>query len=530
MLLSNFKRIAYLSDKLFIMKILPVGEPNFAQIIKNNWLYVDKTEHLFNLLKGKLYFLSRPRRFGKSLTIYTLQEILLGNKELFKGLWIYDKYDFPKHPVIRISFSSLDYKELPLEEAISIELHSIAKEKGIELTSKTYSLQFKELIIKLGKEKQVAILIDEYDKPIVDYIDNQKQAIDNKDVLKNFYSSLKDLTSHIKLFFVTGVSKFSGVSIFSDLNNLHDLTLDKNYSSMLGYTKDELETNFAEHIQVLSQEYEMNSKELLKRIQEWYNGYSWDGKNFVYNPFSILELFTYNEFGDYWFRTGTPTFLMKLINKNNYTTYDIENRSVDRSIFEKHDIENIEINSLLFQTGYLTIKEKAVFGGMVKLNYPNKEVEKAFSLHLLSEFTHRQAEKNSANMFDMIDALHDGDVEEFMSYLKDVFSNLTYHDIDKKEKYFHSIFYVIIKLIGYQIESEILTNKGRIDCVLHTKDRIYIIEFKVGTAEKALKQIKDKGYAEKYLKSGREITLLGIGFDKEEKNISDWKIIVNYEL
>ncbi len=503
------------------MKNLPIGEPNFKEIIKNNYLYVDKTEYLFNLLKGKFYFLSRPRRFGKSLTIFTLQEIMSGNKKLFKGLWIYDNYDFPQYNVIRISFSSLDYKELGLEKAIKNQLRLIADENNITFQQTTYSLQFKELIEKLGAKKQIAILIDEYDKPIVDYIDKLEVMVQHKDILKNFYSTLKDLTVHIKLLFITGVSKFSGVSIFSDLNNLTDITMNERFSTMFGYTHEELISYFGEYIDILQKKYPQI--DIIDKIKEWYNGYSWDGKKSVYNPYSILLLFFNEKFGDYWFRSGTPTFLVKIINKKNYTTYDIENKNVHKSIFDKHDINNIEVNSLLFQTGYLTVKEEDEFSMRVKLNYPNKEVESSFAHHMLSEFTNRPAEQNSASIFDIIDALEDEDIKEFMSCIKDIFSNLTYPNIDKKEKYFHSIFYMIIKLIGYHIESEILTNKGRIDCVLHTAERIYIIEFKVGTAEKAIKQIKDKAYAEKYLKSKKRITILGIGFDKEQKNISNWK-------
>lgn len=505
------------------MKQLPIGEPNFAKIIQNNWLYIDKTRHLFDIINSAgLYFLSRPRRFGKSLTTFTLKELLEGNKEMFKGLWIYDNYDFPQYPVIRISFSSLDYKKYSLGDAISFELKAIAESKGIELKTGSYSLQFKELIRKLSAEKPVAILIDEYDKPIVDFVDNQAEAEKNKDTLKSFYAPLKDLTAHIKLLFITGVSKFSGVSIFSDLNNLNDITFDNQFATMLGYTQEELENYFPEHIEQLQRQYP--DIEVMDEIKSWYNGYSWNGRDFVYNPFSILLLFSKVSFGDYWFRTGTPTFLVKLINRNRYTPLDIENKRVHRSIFEKHSVEKMEINSLLLQTGYLTIKEHKALQGTVLLDVPNKEVDSAFSHHLLSEFTNRSIEKNSSDIIEMTEALERGDIEEFMAFVRDIFSNLTYYDIETSEKYFHSIFYVIIKIFGYTTNSQVLTNRGRIDCVIESESSIYIIEFKVGKAETALNQIIEKGYAEKYRKNGKNTVLLGIGFDPETRNVGDWLV------
>lgn len=507
------------------MKMLPVGEQDFSKLRSEKWLYIDKTEFFYNLIKkAGLYFLSRPRRFGKSLTISTLKEILSGNKDLFKGLWIYDKYDFEKFPVIHIPFSSLDYYEKGLEKAISDEMLKIAEKNDIKITEKTYSAQFRQLIEKMGNEKPVAILIDEYDKPIVDYIDDRDKSLYNRKVLKNFYSSLKDLTYKTKMLFITGVSKFSGVSIFSDLNNLHDLTFDNTYSTMLGYTQEELEKYFEPYFPGLIKKYNINKEQLLEIIKEWYNGYSWDGKNFVYNPFSILELFAYNEFGEWWFRTGTPTFLMKVISEKNYSAFDLENRNVHSSVFEKHDIDSIEINSLLLQTGYLTIKEKDLWGGRVTLDYPNREVESTFTHHLLAEFTRISAERNSSWIFDMIDALNSNDIEDFINVMQKIFRSLTYPNIDKTEKYFHSIFYLIVKLIGFSIDSEIATSRGRIDCALFINKKVYIIEFKVGSADSAIKQIEDKAYADKFKETDKKIILFGIGFDKEKREISDWKI------
>ncbi len=505
------------------MKKLPVGLQDFNKIITNNYLYVDKTQYIFNLINtGSYYFLSRPRRFGKSLLISTMKEIFSGNKELFKDLWIYDKIEWEKFPVIKISFNEVAYKELGLTQAINYHIKEIAKEYNIVLNSTSISLNFKTLITELSEQNKVVILIDEYDKPIIDYVDDIEKAKGNRDILKNFYSILKDADANIRFLFITGVSKFSKVSIFSDLNNLEDISIDPDYACLTGITKDEMTKYFSQNIEILEKKHIDYDFDIKKYIDDEYLGYSWDGQNFVYNPFSILNLFKKNMFGDFWFASGTPTFLIKLIKQENYTAFELENKSVFLNTFDKYEIDNISLLALLFQTGYLTIKKFDYVRNAITLDYPNAEVERAFRIHLLAGLNGGKIGQTNSMLYDMTIAMEQNEIEKFLQLLKVLFKGIAYPLIDDKEKYYHSVFYLVAKMLGFNIESEILTIDGRIDCVLKTEKIIYVIEFKAGNTKKAIEQIKDKQYHLKYISDSRQIQLLGIDFDMENKQIKEW--------
>ncbi|MEM1119253.1 MAG: AAA family ATPase, partial [Bacteroidota bacterium] len=281
---------------------LPIGLQHFDEIRRDNWLYVDKTQVIHRLVEsGKFFFLSRPRRFGKSLTLSTLKFLFKGRKELFDGLWIQDHWDWSRHhPVVHISFSSIGYKTLGLEKAIHTMLDEQATVNGVKLTKEGFDQKFAELIVQLSKENQVVLLLDEYDKPLIDYLDDLPQARAHQKILKSFYSILKDAGDHIRFLLITGVSKFSKVSIFSELNNLEDLTIDRRFADLVGLTQQELEDNFADRIETSQQYLEMDEATLLASIKDWYNGYSWDGKTFVYNPFSILNFFQKSDFRNFW--------------------------------------------------------------------------------------------------------------------------------------------------------------------------------------------------------------------------------------
>jgi hypothetical protein len=508
------------------MKKLPFGIQEFSKLIEGDFIYVDKTRHIYELLQHHYYFLSRPRRFGKSLLLNTIKEIFLGNKELFKGLWIYDKIDWQPHPVIKISFSNLEYNAIGLEAAIDKEMNRIAQKHNIVFDSNDKYSKFRALIKTLGQKSQLVILIDEYDKPIIDYLTNIEKAQENREILKNFYAIIKDSDQYIRFFFITGVSKFSKVSIFSDLNNLDDITLDRNFSTLLGWTQDEIEHYFGEYIDKVQQLYAEHHADIKPIIKEWYNGYSWDGKNFVYNPVSLMNLFNKQVFNNYWFATGTPTFLMQKIKDEQYTAFDIEKRKIDHGLLDKYSIENMSLLPLLFQTGYLTIKEYDIFQNTIVLDYPNKEVADSFTRHILSELTIGKMDKSNMLLDDMGDAFDQEDIDKFISQLNILFKNIPYSIIENKEKYFHSIFYMVMKLIGYKIECEILTIDGRIDAVVLTEKNIFIIEFKIDQdADAAIRQIKDKAYALKYQDDKRDIKLIGINFDSEKHKIDDWQII-----
>lgn len=505
------------------MKKLPIGKQDFGGLRNADCIYVDKTEIIYKLInEGFYYFLSRPRRFGKSLTLTTLKEIFSGNKELFKGLWIYDKLDWKVYPVIHLDFSLIYKRGILLDEAINFELESIAKKNAISFSHSNFALRFHQLIQQLSSNQQTVILIDEYDKPIIDYIDDIPKAEENRKLLKDFYSVLKGNEKFIKFLFITGVSKFSKVSIFSDLNHLNDITLDNNYATLTGYTEEELEKYFSGYIALVQNEYKDIFPDLKSAIRNWYNGYSWDGKNFVYNPFSMLNFFSKQRFDDYWFQTGTPTFLMKLLKENNYKVSLLSDFETDISLFDKYEISDIQLIPLLFQTGYLTIKKLDNLSGLTILDYPNREVRKSFENYIFSTFSEKHISENRKFLNDIIRALNSNDIAQFIYLLKILFKGITYPLINNKENYYHSIFYLIIKLLGFEIETEVLTCDGRIDAVIKTESYIYIIEFKLGTVQEAIAQIQKKQYALKYANESKLIILLGIGFDEKNKNIKNY--------
>lgn len=368
------------------MKKLPLSIQTFSKLIEGNYLYVDKTQHIYNLFAegGQYYFLSRPRRFGKSLLISTLAEIFSGNKELFKGLWIYDKIDWIKHPVIHMDLSKMDFESpTKLKDSIKQFLNGTASSYGLTLDEgKTYKRSFVELIEKLSSLGKVVILVDEYDKPITEYLEARQieKAKNIRKVLKNFFGVIKGSDAFLKFVFITGVSKFSRVSIFSDLNNLRDITLSEQFSLIVGYTEAELIYYFDSYLDQLAEKLGLIKKQLADEIKHWYNGYSWDGENFVYNPFSMLNLFAEKHFRNFWFTSGTPTFLIQLIRSKKREIRDFENLTVGNYTFDSYDIENLDIVALLFQTGYLTVKRITIENNeeAYHLSYPNKEVRDSF--------------------------------------------------------------------------------------------------------------------------------------------------------
>ncbi|MCK4765124.1 MAG: ATP-binding protein [Candidatus Aminicenantes bacterium] len=514
------------------MKNLPVGIQTFDKIIKGNYLYVDKTKDIYNILaRGEqYYFLSRPRRFGKSLLISTLEELFSGNKELFAGLWIYDKIEWRNYPVISIDFTKISYKTADvLEASIKRLLEDKARAFGIKLDKeKDYKESFSQLIEAVSGQGKVVVLIDEYDKPIIDRIEEKEIAAKNRDVLREFYSVIKAADKHIKFVFITGVSKFSKVSVFSGLNNLRDITLSKSFSQLLGYTEAELRRYFAQNIEKMAAELGIGKEELLEKIRRWYNGYSWDGENFVYNPFSILNLFTENSFGNFWFASGTPTFLIKTIREHDVRIEELENYSTDSSVFESYDIERLNAVSLLFQTGYLTVgrvEKLSVTRSRYFLTFPNIEVKESLLKHVLADFTGKFPNEAGNTVFDLIEKIESNDLEGFITILKSLFAAIPAHIfIKNREAYYHSVIYLVLTLLGVVIQAEVYTNKGRIDAVIETGSHIYILEFKMGTAAQALTQVKENKYFEKYMASGKEVVLIGIGFDVEQKNLTDYTV------
>jgi len=508
-------------------KHLTTSVYTFKNIIESNYLYVDKTRYLYDLVKNPfgIYFLSRPRRFGKSLTLSTLESIFSAEKELFKGLYLYDKpYDWKKYPIIHLSLNKMKVKTVDeLEENLSIFIENIADENNIELKHKRSYQKFSELILKLSKIGKVVILIDEYDKPILDNVDNIKERDDIKDTLRGFYSMIKANDKYLRFVFLTGVSKFSKVSIFSELNNLDDLTMNKKFSTFLGFTKEEVDKYFGTYIKKIAKEQDKNYLELMELLRKTYNGYRFTKLNeAVYNPVSITKYVQNEDIEHYWFETGTPTFLLKLMKKNDYNLMNLEELKLNAASFSSYEIDNLRAEPLLFQTGYLTIKDYNVEDDQYTLSYPNLEVKTAFLEHLTDYYTPVRKELAPNYIIELKNAVRDNKIDEFMKILKVFFANIDYDLQLKYEKYYQTIFYLVFTLIGFRISAEVKTNDGRIDAVIETNTHIYIFEFKLfDTAKNAMKQIEDKKYYEKYLLNKKQIVLIGAGFDTNTNNLKD---------
>ncbi|WPV68275.1 AAA family ATPase [Chitinophaga sp. LS1] len=403
------------------MRKYPIGLQDFGKIRKEGYLYIDKTLLVHKLLdSGKYYFLSRPRRFGKSLLLSTIKEIFSANKELFEGLWIYDQWNWEqKHPVIHLRLSKLDYQKLGLYEALSMEMGVLAKGLGLELEASHLKGRFEELIRKASVNGRVVILIDEYDKPITDYLENIEKVEENRSVFKSFYSVLKDADEYIRLLLITGVSRFSKVSIFSDLNNLYDITLNPHYATLMGITQQELESDFKEEINVLQQ----TQPDILQKLKEWYNGYSWDGTSKVYNPFSVLSYMGSGRIQNFWFQTGTPTWLVNLMKHNR--EFELENLRIGENALSSFNVEHIASVPVLFQTGYLTIKHYDEDTRLYELGYPNKEVEESLTDALLSAYRNIFPGNDSmAVTYDLGKALKNNNMPQMIKALDVIISTI----------------------------------------------------------------------------------------------------------
>lgn len=498
------------------MKKLPIGIQTFSKIREEDYLYVDKTCHIYDLLSnGMVYFLSRPRRFGKSLLISTLEALFRGHKSLFEGLWIYDRWDFKEHPIVKIDFTGVRTKQSEnLVRYICHFLVDLAAENEVTIPQEhSYSEQFYALLKALSRKGRVVVLVDEYDKPIIDHLDEPEVAVENREILHSFYSVLKKADPFLKFVFITGVSKFTKTSIFSGLNQLRDITLLDQYTTILGYTQEELETYFHNRMDLLRDKLPFAGSDPVPQIRDWYNGYSWDGRNFVYNPFSILNLFQSRQFMNYWFATGTPTFLIKCIRREQATLEDFEGKVVGQDAFDAFDADNLDLTSLLFQTGYLTVGSLDQIGGLraYHLTYPNYEVRQSLFKHIIADFLNRKAGDMEPLVMQLKLALLNHDLDRFLVLLRSVFAGIPAQLHIEREAYYHSLFYMLLTLMGTKVNLEEPTDKGRLDAVMELPNAIYVIEFKMGPPEDALKQIKDKHYHEKFTGGTKPVYLLGVG-------------------
>jgi hypothetical protein len=511
---------------------LPVGIQDFETIRAENYLYVDKTALIYQMItRGQAYFLSRPRRFGKSLLVSTLHAIFQGKRQLFNDLWIgKSDYTWQEYPIIglNMAIAVISSSAELLEQSLNEQLEKIAAEYGIELAgSVSVAGRLDNLIIQLSQiNKKVVVLIDEYDKPLIDQIHLPEIAVKNREILKQFYGVLKDRGGKIRFVFLTGVSKFSKVSVFSGLNNLEDISLLPDYAALLGYTQEELTNYFPLEIDSLAQKEGLSPWALLDQIKHWYNGYRFSKADLsVYNPFSTLLLFKQQKFSGYWFESATPTFLINLIQERAFDITGIEKlkiREADLSVFE---IDKLSVLPLLYQTGYLTISSYDPGSGHYQLGYPNQEVEIAFLESLLARFSKIDEPVQSSFIFDMVSALKKQYLDTFFRLLKDFLASIPYDLHIPGEKYYQNIFYFVFNLVGLRLNAEVHTNRGRIDAVIEGKDWIYIFELKVDkTAQQALEQIKKKGYADQYRHQQKAIYLIGLNISSEKRNVDDFAV------
>ena len=476
-----------------------------------------------------------------------MEHIFSGKKELFQNLAIGQKteYNFESYPILQFDFASYGHQVENLEERLGYILQKYARQFDVQIPNDFVSLQFQSLVEQIAeKGKPVVILVDEYDKPIVDFLTETTKAKVNQKVLKEFFSPLKNLDreGHLQFLFITGVSKFSKVSLFSDLNNLTDLSLSPVAHDLLGITQEELLHNFGEYIERSAKRLQMSKEELLTGVQLWYDGYSFDGQTFLYNPYSLLNFFEQSRFRNFWFATGTPTFLVNSIRNHQIKPMELEGKEVPEGFFDKFALENLDIVGLLFQTGYLTIKKtkRKKYEMTYFLGYPNIEVHKSLVYNLLEAFTYQTSSTVGVALLKMQGALEEANLSIFVEQMKVLLSDISYHLLPKEKRknskttqqklfevwegYFQTIIYLITAFMGLYVQTEITKHKGRLDLIAETDNFLYLMEFKLDEpAKDAIQQIKDRKYNASYKNSSKTVFLVGIGFSKKERNVETWQ-------
>ena len=514
------------------MQNLPIGMQSFEAVRKANYLYVDKTKHLERLVTtNKYYFLSRPRRFGKSLFLSTLKAYFLGKKELFKGLYIETvEKDWKEYPVLYLDLNSGIYdSEERLLNNLNYHLSEWEEQYNIQTKFVNPEDRLSNIIKTAVKQtgKQVVVLVDEYDKPLLQTIDNEELHDKFKGILKGVYSVLKSCDEYIRFGFLTGVTKFSKISLFSDLNNLKDISLDENYTDICGITEEEIKTNFKEHLQAFAEKEETTSEDILSQLKAMYDGYhfSKDIKTDIYNPFSLLNSLTDFDFRNYWYQTGTPTFLIKLLQENDYDLKDLSEGNITaRDLTSKESMLSAPV-ALFYQSGYLTIKDYDKELQEYTLGYPNKEVEQSFLEFLLPRYVHTIDDKSASYLSKFIKDLRAGRIEDSLEKMKVFFAGIPYDIIKDTENYYQTILFLICRLVGFYSQAEYRTSRGRMDMVIKTKDYVYVFEFKFDkSAKEALEQIDSKDYPLAFQQDERKLYKVGVNFSSQTKNIDEYII------
>nr|WP_303935850.1 ATP-binding protein [Treponema denticola] len=529
---------------------LPIGVQSFEDLRVKNFIYVDKTEYVSKLAaENKVFFLSRPRRFGKSLFLSTLKAYFLGKKELFKGLYIEDaeqkqaelesREEWVKYPVLYLDFTAKNYADTKaLHDILNAHLREWEEEFKIEKTEEAPDGRFRNLIKRIYEKtgKQSVILVDEYDKPLLEtMIINEPLNEEYRRILKGVYGVIKSCDEYIRFAFLTGVTKFSKVSIFSDLNNLRDISMLPEYDAVCGITQKEMEEVFKPEIIELGKAQNLTEAETLAKLKQKYDGYHFS-ESFVnvYNPFSLLNAFSRRDFRDYWFQSGTPTFLVNYLKKAHYYLPDLENNvEIDMSSLSDYRADAASPIPILFQAGYLTIKSYNPQSDLYCLGYPNNEVKFGLIRNLLPSYSDLDMTKVQRFVWQFYEKVCSGDVASFMQVISDLLANIPYSsdskdDVRWREQNYQIAVALIFQFMGMYTQTEVYSAKGRADCVVHTEYIIYVFEFKLwsaGTAEEALAQIQEQEYYKPLRLQGKKLVLIGTSFDEEKRNIKEWKML-----
>lgn len=509
----------------------PIGTQDFAKLREKGEIYVDKTALIYELTKNNYIFLSRPRRFGKSLLLSTIRYYFEGRKNLFKGLEImkYEK-DWIKHPVFLLSLARYDKdNENSLEDILDRQLRIWEEEYGVEKKGEDYSNRLADIITKacLITGNKCVLLIDEYDSALISTLQKKELHKKNRAILKPIFTLLKDLDEYLQFGMLTGITRFGKMSIFSGLNNLNDISLEDRYSNICGITTHELESYFQIGMEDLSKTNGWSKEETFIELKRHYDGYHFSAHCVdLYNPFSLLNAFSKQQIDNFWFATGTPTFLVEKLKNENINLDQFLNQKVQQASLTEADSSYISTVAILFQSGYLTIKNYDPLRRRYQLGIPNKEVEEGLSRLFLRDFLYPDLETGNSWIFKMLDALETGRPQDFIENIKSFFAGVPF-DMSKgnREVYFHNAFYILCNLLGVFINAERHTSAGSIDILISNRDYIYVIELKMDrSAEEALKQIEEKDYALPWHSDGRKIFKIGINFSTETRNISEWLV------
>ena len=520
----NFKRVECMENKIY-----PIGIQNFEKIRKDGYFYIDKTALIYQLVKtGSYYFLSRPRRFGKSLLLSTLEAYFQGKKELFDGLAMEKlEKDWIKYPILHLDLNAEKYTAPEaLDQVLESALRGWEALYGAQDYERTFASRFQGIIQRACDKtgQRVVVLVDEYDKPMLQAIGNDELQKNYRETLKAFYGALKSKDGCIKFGMLTGVTKFGKVSVFSDLNNLDDISMRNQYIDICGINEQELHDNLEDELHSLASAQGMTYDEICAKLQEYYDGYHFTHNSIgMYNPFSLLNTFKYNEFGSYWFETGTPTYLVELLKKHHYDLRRMAHEETTATVLNSIDSTSDNPIPVIYQSGYLTIKGYDQRFGIYRLGFPNREVEEGFINFLLPFYANTNAVESQFEIQKFVREVESGDYDSFFRRLQSFFADTPYELVRDLELHYQNVLFIVFKLVGFYVKAEYHTSAGRIDLLLQTDKFIYVMEFKLdGTAEEALLQINEKHYAQPFENDDRKLFKIGVNFSAEMRNIEKW--------